>query len=140
MKNFISFPNKTSFGCYYRAQNKTLLFDWSLLVLMNSYCSSPIAPKGLHGAVSPLSSAAFAGSFPHFSHKYFFLKILSFIAFLYPTPLKSKAERGQHYHKANIPRGYSMSSHTNTIKYPFVYIPLYQIKKQYLFLISFMIY
>ena len=39
---------------------------------------------------------------------------MSSIAILFLTPLVSKAEQGWHFHKVNIPRGYSMLSHTQT--------------------------
>lgn len=57
-------------GLIGRGGNKgVFLFDWSFLVLTQSNCNSPITAKGFGGAVIPLFSSAFAGSFPHFSCK-----------------------------------------------------------------------
>ena len=96
-----------------------------------SHCSSSIAIKDFGGAVSPLVDPAFTGNFLHFSDKevpglqkinlftlikYFSQKIPSSIAILFPTPLKSKAEQGLHFPKANTPRDYTVSSNTNTLK------------------------
>ena len=51
-----------------------------------------------------------------FSLIYFPLKIPSSTDILFPTPLKSKVEQGWHFRKTSIPRGYSVSLHTNTLQ------------------------
>ena len=84
-----------------------------------SHCRSPIATKGLCSAVSLLFCPTFAWSFSHFYYKevpdlqknqpfltyfiqYFSLKIPSCIVIMFPTTLKSKAEQGWYFCKANI--------------------------------------
>ena len=49
---------------------------------------------------------------------------------LFPTPLKPKAEQVGHFRKANIPRDYAMSLHTNTPQniIPLIYKALILIK------------
>ena len=97
-----------------------------------TYCSSLIATKGFGKAVSPIFFPAFAVRFSHFNCKevadlqkinllnlfysIFSQKIPSCIAVLFLTPLKSIVEQGWHFCKTNIPRGCSMSSHTDTLK------------------------
>ena len=93
-----------------------------------SHCSSPVATKGFGGTVSPQFDPAFIGSSHHFSHKevpdlqkpfhtylIFFSKNWVIYCHLFPNTLKSKEEEGWHFSKASIPRGYSMSSHTNPL-------------------------
>ena len=112
-------------------RNKFFLFDQSFLLRLNHIAVHLLQLRVLLVQYVPcfvhLSLEAFPisairkclicrkSTFSHLFYSIFSLKILSCIAFLFPTPLKSKLEQSWHYRKANISKGYSMSPHKSTL-------------------------
>ena len=93
-----------------------------------TYCRSLIVTKGCGGIVSPLFTPTFTGSFQYFSYKdipdlqkinLFTLILFNIFLRKFHHPLPScphhpwnpQQNKGLNFHKANTPRGYSMSSH-----------------------------
>ena len=114
-----------------RVQNKVFCLTGHFWCWCKSYCSLPIATEDFGSAVSPLFCTAFKkkaflistinkclicrkSTFPHLFNSIFFFENTSMDFHLVPNTLSFKAEQSCHFCKANIPRSYSMPSHTHT--------------------------
>ena len=98
------------------------MFDWSFLVLTNSYCSSPIATNDLGCAVTPLFDPPVTRSFPLFSYKevpdlqkinLFMFILFNFFLRKYHHPLPSCS---QHPWNPKLNRTYIFAKRTFMIK------------------------
>ena len=129
---FKTFKEREEFFILSEIKIRLVCLTSHLRCWQKSYCGTSIATKGCGGPASPLFFPVFAGSFSYFTYKevsdlekmifstlisfdVFLKNILSRIVILFLTPLKFKVEQGSNFRKVNIPKCYSMLSHTDTL-------------------------